>query len=438
METKKALREFKGKKGDGFNFMEREKANRFAKITKDRKKKIEERQGRYKLSEADETALRARLEKVMGDKKMGSINTFDLLQTVKSAEKVKPQDRGVRNLRILLEKKWQKKEAELDPSQIADIKSYYSRTFPSSFVNDLFAVQPMHGTPEGAGYDYGQVTTPPDPMHKKIFKLQTKIAAYPDGEEEPVELEAGTVVKVCGDMEVVENDSFANPIVFESGQDIFVTERDVLETASRKTLSPEDTAKKIAELFVKHPKAKHQIDIVASEESGFDVEIIRRAQKFGLNKDTRLFLAEWENWKKESLRELAPTPKSPTDMTSEEEDQPASEMESKAQTEDNATPKNPTDMTSEEEDQPSSNMQSGNKVAQDEEEDEKDEDEKEAKVAQDEEEDEKEEEEKEAKCKAGEDEDEFEKEDDDAPKEQIIEGKKALSPREQAKKQRRK
>ena len=85
----------------------------------------------------------------------------------------------------------------------------------------------------------------------------------------------------------------------------------------------------------------------------------------GLNKDTKLFLAEWDNWKKETLRDLAPAPKNPTDFTSEEEDQPSSEMESKvSQTEDNATPKNPTDMTSEEEDKPSSSMESGNKVAE--------------------------------------------------------------------------
>ena len=144
--------------------------------------------------------------------------------------------------------------------------------------------------PEGAGYDYGQVTSPPDPMHKKVFQLQSKIAAYPNGEIEPVELEAGTTIKVCGDLEVVENDNFANPIVFEAGDGIYVTESDVLQTASRKTLSPEDTAKKIAELFIKHPKAKHQIDIVASEESGFDVEIIRRAQKFGSEQRHKAFL----------------------------------------------------------------------------------------------------------------------------------------------------
>ena len=71
METKKALREFKGKKeGDGFNFMQKEKSDRYKKIAKDKNKKVEERKRQFKISDADALALSGKIAKVFCDKKL--------------------------------------------------------------------------------------------------------------------------------------------------------------------------------------------------------------------------------------------------------------------------------------------------------------------------------------------------------------------------------
>jgi hypothetical protein len=292
--TKRALKDYSGNDGNGFNFMEREKADRFRKMARDKREKIWKRARAPKFSHKDEYLLKQEINKMVASDDPQIKTLFNLLQRAKAAEKDNPNDKGVSALRILLERKWSKnRTAELEGKELSDVRNYFSRMYPGSYVNELLTIDPMHKTPKD---DYGQVDSVPDPMHKRIY---IKIAAYPDGEREAVEIPEGSLIKICDDLELQKGD-FENPVVIETDTipGIFVTEKTVLDRASVKVLEPAEVAKKIAELLVKYPRAKHQIDVVASEESGFSVELVRRAQKFGLNNDTKLFLVEWDAFKK--------------------------------------------------------------------------------------------------------------------------------------------
>ena len=291
--TKKALKDYSGSDGSGFNFMEKEKTDRFQKIARDKKEKIWKKARAPKFSHKEEYLLKQEINKLAISDDPQIKTLFNLLQRTKAVEKERANDRGVRALRIMLERKWNKnRTAELEGKELSDVRDYFSRMFPGSYVKELLTIDPMHKSPEE---DYGQVDSVPDPMHTRIY---TKIAAYPDGKREAVEIPEGSLIKICDDMELTSGD-FENPVVFETDAipGVLVTERTVLDRASEKVLKPAEVAKKIAELLIKYPRAKHQIDVVASEESGFSVELVRRAQKFGLNNDTKLFLAEWDNFK---------------------------------------------------------------------------------------------------------------------------------------------
>ena len=239
MDTKRALNTFKGKSGVDFNFMEKEKTERFKKLCRDKKDKIYKQARAPQFSKKDEILLKKGLDELNVDE-VEVKSAFGLLQTVKSLESTHPNDRGIRAFKVLLQKKWGKnKNAVLEGKELGDVKSYFSRIYPSSFVNELLTVDPMHGKgPE----DYGKVTEEPDPMHKRVY---------------------------------------------------------------RRALTPEETATKIAELLIKYPKAKHQVDVVASSNQGFDICIIRRAQKFGLTNETKQLLAEWNGFK-EALTMIDP------------------------------------------------------------------------------------------------------------------------------------
>ena len=291
--TKRALKDYSGSDGSGFNFMEKEKTDRFRKMARDKKEKVWKKARAPKFSPKDEYLLKKEINKMVASDDPQIKTLFNLLQRTKAAEKENPGDRGVKALRILLEKKWSKnRTAELEGKELSDVRDYFTKMFPGSYVNELLTLDPMHKSPTE---DYGQVEHVPDPMHTRIY---TKIAAYPNGEREAVEIPEGSLIKVCDDMELTTGD-FENPVVIETDTvpGILVTEKTVLDRASAKVLKPAEVAKKIAELLVKHPRAKHQIDVVASEECGFGVELVKRAQKFGLNNDTKLFLAEWDSFK---------------------------------------------------------------------------------------------------------------------------------------------
>jgi hypothetical protein len=296
METKRALRAYSGKRemDNEFSFMNKEKVARFEKISRDKKEKVHRRarDRKNKPAEKDIILLAKELQRVSDVKEIKVESLFSLLQRTRDVESLHPSDRGVRALRILLDKKWSNdKTAELEGKDLADVRSYYNRIYPGSYVTELLSVDPMH---KGTA-DYGQTDPEVDPMHTRIYM---KVAVYPEGRSTPIELPAGSLIKVCEDMELTEGGKFDNPVVIEADGKVCVIEKDVLVQASKRILSPEKVAIKIAELLIKYPRAKNQLDIVASDESGFDVELIRRAQKFGLNNDTKMFMAAWDNFKK--------------------------------------------------------------------------------------------------------------------------------------------
>ena len=293
MSTKRALKIYSKKSTDGLNVLTGEKAERFAKLARDSREKIYKQQRTIEPEKKDMFLLKKSLKEVISGNDPNMASLFTLLQRAKAAEKARPGDTGVKALRIMLEKKWSKnRTAELSPKELGDVRSYFTGVYPDSYVSELLSPDPEHGV---APEDYGQVTKEPDPMHKRIY---SKIAAYPDGGTDPVELVKGTEIRVRPDMELGEGGDFENPVVIEAGGLFYVAEKDVVERALKSVLTPEAVAKKIAELHVKYPRAKNQIDVVASEETGFDIQVTRRAQKFGLTNDAKGFLAEWDNFKK--------------------------------------------------------------------------------------------------------------------------------------------
>ena len=62
METKRALQTYCGKNSEDFNFMEKEKAERFKKICRDRKNKTYKKARQPKFVKSDEVLLRKEVE----------------------------------------------------------------------------------------------------------------------------------------------------------------------------------------------------------------------------------------------------------------------------------------------------------------------------------------------------------------------------------------
>ena len=296
MRTKRALKEYKGKDGDDFNFIEKDKAARFAKIIRDKREKVCKEARAPRFDKKDNFLLAKGLQDIVEKKGEVKATVFNLLQVVKEAGKKRPSDKGVAGLRILLEKKWGKdRSAELKEKELSEVRAYFSKLYPASFVNELLKLDSTH---KNVTKDYGSVTTPPDPMHKRIYTLYTKLAAYPAGKYKEKILPAGIIVKECTDMGLVEGGNFKNPVVIESDNKYYVVERKAFESSYKRILSPEEASKKIAELFVKYPRSKYQIDIVSSDLTGFDVALVKRAEKLGLGNDTKLFLSEWDTFKR--------------------------------------------------------------------------------------------------------------------------------------------